>query len=180
MIPFLIYVDVTFKSYLVLCKGLMLWTLVQVTPSWSSCSDVHTLTVTGKLLLQRQFSANVPKSLTEKSQESQWLMAYAVLNIFWLETENGMVVGGGAYSFLFLFTLWIAVVVPWQAASTSGRKAVLHGGTMLAQHFPGMLAPSAQAENFASANCDFRTQVCSWTWMPSCQCVAICHQHMAP
>lgn len=34
-------------------------------------------------------------------------------------------------------------------------------GAILAEHFPGMLAPSAQAENFASANCDFRTQVCS-------------------
>lgn len=55
----------------------------------------------------------------------------------------------------------IAVVVPWQAASTRGRKAVLHGGVVLAERFPGMLAPSAQAENFVSANCDFRTQVCS-------------------
>lgn len=75
-------------------------------------------------------------------------------------------------------------LLPWssgrQAGSVQGRKAVLQSGPMLAEPFPGMLAPSAQAENFASANCDFRTQVCSWTWMPSCQCVAICHQHMAP
>lgn len=49
-----------------------------------------------------------------------------------------------------------------QAGGISARRqAVLRSRPMLAGPFPGMLAPSAQAENFVSANCDFRTQVCS-------------------
>lgn len=55
------------------------------------------------------------------------------------------------------------VCVPWASGRllVSGREAGLGRGVMLAGHFVGMLAPSARAENFAAANCDFRTQVCS-------------------
>lgn len=145
-------------------------------PWWVSCRSHRESTPA------RTIECESPESLTEKSQK---INGYAVL-IFFFFFELKLRMGCGGFNrFLFLFIcsslfIWIAAVVPWQAASTSGRKAVLHGGVILAEHFPGMLAPSAQAENSASANCDFRTQVCSWTWTPSCQCVAICHQHMAP
>lgn len=62
----------------------------------------------------------------------------------------------------------LLVCVPRHSAAVGLGQAVGErpgGGAgpwvMLAGHFVGMLAPSARAENFAAANCDFRTQVCS-------------------
>ena len=172
MSPFLIYVNVTFKSYLVLCKCLMLWTLEQVTQFLITilwCVSYHSHRENA---LAGTIGVKVPDSLTEESQN---ISGYAVLSVFWLETENGMC-GLLIFFLSFLLRSCLNCSRGARAGSVSKRpKAVLQGRVMLAQHLPGMLAPSAQAENFASANCDFRTQVCSWTWTPSCQCVAICH-----
>lgn len=92
--------------------------------------------------------------------------------------------GGGVNDFHFFSSL-LRCVSELQSCSSAGGISKWQDSSagwwmMLAAPFPGMLAPTTQVESFAPANCDFRTQVCSWTWTPSCQRVAICHQHMAP
>lgn len=179
MIHLLIYVNVTFKSYLVLCKGFNAMDFPGV-----GCTQ-FLITIPWCVSCYRpRASASCKDDLAGKSQglwdvtKTQWLCCSECL-LAW----NGEWLWGLSSPLLLcvLFTLYLSCTRGRPAGSVQERpEAGLPSGVVLAEHFPGMLAPSAQAENFASANCDFRTQVCSWTWTPSCQCVAICHQHMAP
>lgn len=108
MIHLLIYVNVTFKSYLVFCKGLKLWTLEQVIhSSWSPCPDGCPVTVRERVLLQAQFSVTVPESLTEKSHtKNQWLCCFEYFSGLKLR------MGCGGFnlliSFHLLFTLYLS------------------------------------------------------------------------
>lgn len=173
MIHLLIYVNVTFKSYWVLCEGLTRWTLEQVTQSlWLPCPDGCPLRVPARTIERESFKVS-----DWEVTGNQWLCCFE----YFLAGSWAWDVGVLTFCVPLhvFFTIRVAAVAPGRQACKR-REGSAGSGVMLARHFPGMLAPSAQAENFASANCDFRTQVCSWTWMPSCQCVAICHQHMAP
>lgn len=169
MIHLLIYVNVTFTSYWVLCKGLMQWTSEQVTQfviAVSCCASCQS----------HRESAPCRDDQVRSHKKS-------VARLFWILSGWKQSMGGGLLTFCVSLPCSplhrVAAVAPGRQAGERREGGAVSGVTP-AEHFPGMLAPSAQAENFASANCDFRTQVCSWTWTPSCQCVAICHQHMAP
>lgn len=138
---------------------------------WLRCPAVRPVTMAGRV--------SPAGAIEGESSKSQDVSAWAVLSVFLLEAERGRWRCGLSGVFALLSALLGCSSGPGRQAWKRREDSAVCG-VMLAQHFPGSRAPSAQAENFASANCDFRTQVCSWTWTPSCQCVAICHQHMAP
>lgn len=172
MIHLLIYVNVTFTSHRVFCKGFVWWTF-RAGNRVSDCSALP--------CVQSRWRGEGP--LQGRPRENVLSHEKSVLRLLWMFSCWKLSVGGGGVASRVSLPCsplcWVAAVAPGRQA-WKRREGSAVCGAMLAQHFAGSRAPSAQAENFAPANCDFRTQVCSWTWTPSCQCVAICHQHMAP